>query len=116
VSYYTQKKSLVEVVKVADSDGFLQNEDTDYYPVSKNDIILKDGTGRLFTVTQEHFDQTYLNVEKVEKKKRTPSLSPFELEAMKNGYAEMGELIRQENEAREALHNDSQELIENKPF
>jgi hypothetical protein len=116
VSYYAHKRFLVEVVKVADSDGFLQNEDTDYYPVSKNDVILKDGVGRLFTVTQDHFDHTYLEVEKTAKKKRTPSLSPFELEAMKNGYAEMGELIRQENEAREALHNDSLELIENKPL
>jgi hypothetical protein len=116
VSYYAQKRFLVEVVKVADSDGFLQNEDTDYYPVSDGDVILKDGTGRLFTVTKKHFDETYLEVEKVEKKKRAPSLSPFEIEAMKNGYEEMGELIRQENEAREALHNDSQELVENKPL
>jgi hypothetical protein len=91
VSYYAHKRFLVEVVKVADSDGFLQNEDTDYYPVSKGDVVLKDGVGRLFTVTKKHFEETYLEVEKKE------SLSNFTYEEIAAGYQAMANLDQEED-------------------
>lgn len=93
MSYYTQKKSLVEIVKVADSDGFLQNVDTDYYPVSGGDVVLKDMSGRLFTVSEEDFKEKYLEVEKVEKK----PLSNFTYEQMTAGYQAMAELDQEED-------------------
>jgi hypothetical protein len=94
VSYYTQKRFLVEVVKVTDSDGFLQNEDTDYYPVSKNDVVLKDGVGRLYTVTKDQFNENYLEVVKVEKKE---TLSNFTYEDIAAGYQAMANLDQEED-------------------
>lgn len=105
MSFYAHEKFLVKVIRVIEEDGLY----TGMYGeslVKKGDLVVRDGAGYEYPVSKSEFDEVYAKVSKEtkskEKKKR--SLSPEELLKMATGYGEMGEIIKQENEARDELH------------
>ncbi|MGD7046944.1 hypothetical protein FZC83_01800 [Rossellomorea marisflavi] len=116
MSYYAHTKYLVKVIMEIEEDGLYSGMYGDTH-VNKGDLVVRDELGYEYTITKAEFAETYLSVakEKRPEKKAKNKLTQHEIEQMMTGYAEMGEIIKLENEARKVeLHNESDELLSNK--
>jgi hypothetical protein len=96
--YFSNKRFLVQAER-AEEDGFIDYGES-VQPYFVGNIILKDEFGCQSVVTEQYFYDNYVGVRKLYKSK-TPRKSPFELQAMAEGYATMGELVKQSNENNE---------------
>ncbi|WP_202652106.1 hypothetical protein [Neobacillus paridis] len=82
---YANKQFLVSVTKV-EADGELHTPEVTL-PVYKNNLIATDQNGNQFVLTDSHFLENYIPVEKVEtKSKRRLNKSPFELAELEEVY------------------------------
>jgi hypothetical protein len=88
--YYSHKKFLVQVER-AESDGYLDYGET-VQPYFKGNLIATDEHGNHSILPENYFQDHYIKVQKVEKKKS------YNLDELASGYLEMGQLVKQSNE------------------
>lgn len=89
--HYASKRFLVQVERPEQEGEIHTIHGT--LPVKPNDILATDEFGVQFVMTEKYFSDNYVPVQKVKR--------DFDLEAMANAYAEMGELVKQSNENNE---------------
>jgi DNA primase large subunit len=117
LSSFTNKKHLVKVVRIIEESGLYFGMYGETH-VNKGDLIVADGLGFEFPITRSEYENEYIEVSIIPKKKPKQKriLKESEKQQMYRGYEDTANIIKSENEAREVLHIDSQELIENKPL
>ena len=107
VLFYVDKK-LLGTKKSVEMDGTLLTMDCEL-PVFKGQIIFTNHAGQHLVMSEKHFEDNYLEVEKKENK----PLSNFTYEQMAAGYQAMAELDPEEDEnyIKELKNN-----LSDKPF
>jgi hypothetical protein len=89
--YYSSKRYLVQVER-PEQEGEIH---TIYgtLPVKPNDVLATDEFGVQFVMSEKHFQENYVPVEKIKK--------DIDIDAMASAYAQTGELVKQSNENNE---------------
>jgi hypothetical protein len=91
MNYYASKRFLVQVERPEQEGEIHTIHGT--LPVKPTDIVATDEFGVQYVMSEKHFSENYLPVQKVKRN--------FDLEAMANAYAEMGDLVKQSNDNNE---------------
>lgn len=102
---YANKRFLCSM-RIAEEDELLDSE-TCYHQALKGELLLKDYNGREFPVTEEYFQNNYVEVEIVEDKHK------YDMNELANGYAALSELNQEEDQD---YINGMEKIVKDKAF